>query len=196
MPLIDLLDLTGRAALVTGAGRGIGRQIALELARHGASVAVNDCDPLLADRVVAEIVEAGGPAAAFPADVRDYASVVAAVGSVEARYGSLDILVNNAGNAGPNPGLARSELFWESEPTDWVPWIETNLYGVLNCARACLPSMVGRRYGRMVTIISDAARVGDRRFVVYSAAKAGAAGFTRSLATHEALRYQTSRGAG
>jgi 2-hydroxycyclohexanecarboxyl-CoA dehydrogenase len=97
-------------------------------------------------------------------------------------FGRLDILVNNAGNAGPVQDLANLKPFWETGPEEWRPWLDTNLYGVLNTCRAALPGMMARRYGRIVTVISDAGRVGEPHLAVYSAAKAGAAGFMRALA--------------
>jgi 3-oxoacyl-[acyl-carrier protein] reductase len=102
--------------------------------------------------------------------------------AAEEKFGGIDILVNNAGNAGSAMALTDSQPFWETEPDEWQHWLRTNLYGVLNASRAVLEGMRQRNYGRIVTVISDAGRVGEARYVVYSAAKAGAAGFTRALA--------------
>jgi 3-oxoacyl-[acyl-carrier protein] reductase len=98
------------------------------------------------------------------------------------RFGRVDVLVNNAGNAGPDGSIAEPTPFWETEPASWERWISTNFYGVLHCTHAVLGGMVAQRYGRIVTVISDAGRVGEPHLAVYSAAKAGAAGLTRAVA--------------
>lgn len=174
-------DLSGRTALATGAGQGVGREIALTLAAHGAAVAVNDFAIERAQTVVAAIVEAGGRAIAVQADVSDAAGVAAMVARIEAELGPVDILINNAGNAGPDAAMPRLD-FWQADPSTWEAYLKVNLFGVMLCARACSPSMVARGYGRIVTIVSDAGRTGEQGHEAYSAAKAGAAGFSRSLA--------------
>jgi 3-oxoacyl-[acyl-carrier protein] reductase len=171
------IDLQGRRALVTGAGQGIGRTIAMTLADAGAVVAVNDVVPAHADAVTNEILAAGGQASPVPFDVTNFVQVTSALDSC----GAVDILVNNAGNAG-TAGFGRMCDFVESEPDDWAGYFAVNLYGVMHCTRAALPSMVEGGWGRVVTIISDAARHGDVKLAPYAAAKAGAAGFCRSVA--------------
>lgn len=171
------IDLQGRRALVTGAGQGIGRTIAMTLAEAGAVVAVNDVVPAHADAVTNEIVAAGGKGSPVPFDVTDFAQVTSALDG----YGGVDILVNNAGNAG-TAGFGRMCDFVESDPGDWASYFAVNLYGVMHCTRAALPAMVQLGWGRVVTIISDAARYGDVKLAPYAAAKAGAAGFCRSVA--------------
>jgi 3-oxoacyl-[acyl-carrier protein] reductase len=94
----------------------------------------------------------------------------------------MDVLVNNAGNMGPDASAVSDREFWETDPDEWQAWIGVNFHGVLNCSRAVLPGMVERRCGRLITIISDAGRVGEARSAVYSGVKAGAAGFTRAIA--------------
>jgi 3-oxoacyl-[acyl-carrier protein] reductase len=179
----DILDLDGKVALVSGAGQGVGRQIALHFAAHGvAGVAVNDYFAERAQAVVDEVVAAGGKAIAVPGDVTDLASVKAMVAGAEAAFGPVDILVNNAGNAGATPDADARKPFWETGPEAWNSFIGVNLYGVINCASACIPSMIERKGGRIITIISDAGRMGEAGLEVYSAAKAGAAGFTRAIA--------------
>lgn len=176
---MNVLDMTGRTVLVTGAGQGVGRQVALHCAAHGAVVAVNDFHADRAESVAAEIVEAGGKALGVGCDVTDLGAVTAMI----ERAGPVDVLVNNAGNAGPaDDPLANTPPFWETGPEDWEPWIATNFYGVLNASRAVLPGMVERSYGRIVTVISDAGRTGEPNLAVYGGAKAGAAGFSRGLA--------------
>jgi 2-hydroxycyclohexanecarboxyl-CoA dehydrogenase len=175
----ELLSLAGRTVLVTGAGQGVGRQVALYCAGHGASVVVNDFYADRAERVVEEARSAGGLAVAYGCDVTDFEAVEAMVASA----GEVDVLVNNAGNAGPALDPMRpAPPFWETQPKEWEPWLGTNFYGVLNCSRAALPGMVERRRGRVITVISDAGRVGEPNLAVYSGAKAGAAGFSRALA--------------
>lgn len=179
----DLMDLKGRVALVTGAGQGVGRQVALYMAEHGASgVVVNDYFQERADAVASEITETGSRAIGVQADVTDLDSVTAMVTAGEEEFGQVDILVNNAGNAGPTASIDEATPFWETGPEDWAKWMDVNYYGVLHSIRAALPGMVERNYGRIVTVISDAGRVGEPHLVVYSGAKAGAAGLMRGVA--------------
>jgi 3-oxoacyl-[acyl-carrier protein] reductase len=179
----DLLDLGGQNAFVTGAGQGAGRGIALMLARHGAGgVAVNDFVLERAEAVAAEIEALGVRAVAVQADVGDHASVAAAFATARTALGPVTLLVNNAGNAGPDANMGYSPPFWETAPGDWDRFFHTNLTGVMNCCHAALPEMVAARRGRIVTIVSDSGRVGEARLSVYAAAKAGAAGFVRSIA--------------
>lgn len=185
----DPLDLGGQIAFVTGGGQGAGRAIALALAKHGAGgVAVNDYVTERADAVAAEIVALGVPAVGVQADVGDLASVRAAVAKANEALGPVTILVNNAGNAGPNMNMAPSPLFWQTDPEDWDRYFHTNLRGVMNCCHAIIPTMVEQAKGRIVTIVSDAGRVGEARLAVYGAAKAAAAGFVRAIAK-EVGRY-------
>jgi 3-oxoacyl-[acyl-carrier protein] reductase len=185
----DPLDLGGQVGFVTGAGQGAGRAIALALARHNAGgVAVNDYYPERAEAVVAEIKALGVPALAVPADVGDHAAVTRAIKAATDGLGPVTLLVNNAGNAGPTSNMGNGPLFWESPPDDWERFFRTNLYGVMNCCHAALPGMVAQRTGRIVTIVSDAGRVGGARIATYSAAKAGANGFVRAIA-REAGRF-------
>lgn len=179
----DVLDLGGQVALVTGAGKGAGRAIALELAKHNAGgVAVNDFVAERAEEVVAEIKPLGVPAVAVPFDVCDLDAVRAAFAKAGSELGPVTILVNNAGMAGPDGAMSLLKNFWEEDPGEWGKYINTNLFGVFNCCHAALPAMVEAKQGRIVNIVSDSGRVGEPRQAVYSAAKAGAAGFTRSIA--------------
>ncbi|HZZ45715.1 MAG TPA: SDR family NAD(P)-dependent oxidoreductase [Pseudonocardia sp.] len=181
--MTNILDMTGRTALVTGAGQGVGRQVALHIAAHGGAVVVNDYHADRASAVAEEITELGARAVGLRCDVTDLDEVTDMVNQGAAALGPIDVLVNNAGNAGPadNP-LAHTPPFWETGPKDWEPWIATNFYGVLNSCRAVLPGMVEREYGRIVSVISDAGRTGEPNLAVYGGAKAGAAGFSRGLA--------------
>jgi NAD(P)-dependent dehydrogenase (short-subunit alcohol dehydrogenase family) len=170
------IDLSGKRALVTGGGQGVGRGISLALSSAGAEVAVNDFVGERAEAVAAELRAAGGKADALPFDVSNFDAAIEAV----ERGGPFDILINNAGNAGPE-GF-NFEPFSETSPADWDRYFNVNLFGVMNCTRAALTGMIEKGDGRIVTIVSDAGRWGEPRMAAYSAAKAAAAGFTRSLA--------------
>jgi NAD(P)-dependent dehydrogenase (short-subunit alcohol dehydrogenase family) len=181
--LTELIDLKGRVALVTGAGQGIGEAVARMIASQGAAVAVNDYYVERSNRVAMLIAQSGGRAIPVVSDVSDWEAVTRMVNAVEHDLGNIDILVNNAGNAGAErSALEPSPPFWESDPKDWVPWIAVNYQGVMVTTRAVIKGMVGRGHGRIVTVISDAGRVGEGNLIVYSGAKAGAAGFMRGLA--------------
>jgi 3-oxoacyl-[acyl-carrier protein] reductase len=176
------VDLTGKRALVTGAGQGVGEAISRYLGAAGAEVFVND---IVVDRAeaVAEQIGQQGKARAAVFDVTDWSSVEAAVNDI----GTVDILVNNAGNAGA-VGWDGMGPFVQTDPKQWGRFIDVNLYGVMHCARAVVPGMIEQNSGRVVTVVSDAGRFGDQNLAVYAAAKAGAAGFSRSLA-RELGRY-------
>jgi 3-oxoacyl-[acyl-carrier protein] reductase len=172
--------LAGRRALVTGAGRGVGAEIARTLAASGAAVAVNDLYAERADAVVDEIRKAGGRAARATGDVGDWQAVQQLVAeATRALGGGIDVLVNNAGL--PVGGGFRLELFAKTDPSIWEPWLRVSLYGVLHCTRAVLPGMLERGWGRVITIGSDAGLSGNPMLTAYAAAKAGAMGFTRAL---------------
>jgi 2-hydroxycyclohexanecarboxyl-CoA dehydrogenase len=177
-----IVELDDKVVLVTGAGQGVGRQIALDAASVGAAVViVNDFVPERAAAVAAEVGELGAKGFALPFDVTNYAAVGEAFETVKENFGHLHALVNNAGNAGAGGTAALSD-FWEDSPSDWDRWLGTNLFGVLNCVRHGVPLMREHGEGRVVTIISDAARAGEAGLEVYSASKAGAAGFMRAVA--------------
>ena len=179
----DTLDIGGQVALVTGAGKGVGRGIALELAKHNAGgIAVNDFDAGRANEVVEEVRAMGVKAVPAVFDVTDRGAVATVYEKVTAELGAPTILVNNAGNAGPDGTFDLGPPFWDEAPEVWNKYIATNFYGVLNCCHVALPYMVEAGRGRVVTIVSDSGRVGEPRLAVYAAAKAGAAGFMRSLA--------------
>jgi 3-oxoacyl-[acyl-carrier protein] reductase len=174
------IDLTGHRALVTGGGQGVGEEIARTLAQAGAQVLVNDLVLERAERVVSAIADDGGQANPSVFDVTDYDAVVDAVKS----GGPVDILVNNAGNAGRATTMGREDLrtLVDTEPDDWEGFIRVNMYGVMYATRAAIPAMIDAGWGRVVTVISDAARVGETHMPAYAAAKAAAAGFSRAVA--------------
>ncbi|HEX2737318.1 MAG TPA: SDR family oxidoreductase [Acidimicrobiia bacterium] len=167
--------IEGRIALVTGGGGGVGRAICIQLARAGAEVWVNDLHLERADGVVKEIEAERGTAHAVVADVTKGGQVPAMVKET----GAVDILVNNAGI--PAEGFSMKP-FVETGPDEWDPLIRLNLAAVLGVTRAYLPFMIERQWGRILTIVSDAGRKGERKQVVYGAAKAAAMGFSRGLA--------------
>ncbi|MBT0566838.1 SDR family NAD(P)-dependent oxidoreductase [Williamsia sp. CHRR-6] len=179
----NILDLTGHTALITGAGQGVGRAIALQFAANGASVVVNDFDAERAKNVVEELRAAGANATTAVGDVGDFEGFGAAIAAAADELGPIDILVNNAGNRGAEAPNSAPKPFWEQDPSDWNPYLNVNLHGVLNASRHVFPHMISKKYGRLITVVSDAGRVGEiNGMESYSAAKAGAAGFTRSMA--------------
>jgi 3-oxoacyl-[acyl-carrier protein] reductase len=179
----DLLDMEGQVAIVTGAGQGAGRAIARELARHNVGgIAVNDFVAERAESVAEEIRATGIPAMAVSFDVGDIEAVRAANQAIKEKLGAATILVNNAGNAGPTDDIGFSAMFWDEDPAMWGKYFRTNMFGVMNCCHTFIPNMVEARRGRVVTIVSDAGRVGEARLAAYATAKAGAAGFVRAIA--------------
>lgn len=160
---------------MTGGGRGIGRAIAHRLARTGVAIGIVDLDGTTARAVANEIAIAGGRAVAADADVGDLVAVQAAVRAVEDGLGPLDVLVNNA-------GWDRMTLFVESEPAFWDRVIAVNYKGALNVTHTVLPGMIDRKRGRIVTVASDAGRVGSTGEAVYSGCKAALIGFSKALA--------------
>jgi NAD(P)-dependent dehydrogenase (short-subunit alcohol dehydrogenase family) len=170
-----MTTLDGKVALVTGAGQGVGAGIARVLADRGATVVVNDLFPERAEAVAAQL---GDRATAVAFDVTDHDAVRAGF----ATAGPVDVLVNNAGI--PTVGFPQVD-FKDSDPAVWRRFVDLNLYGVLNCTHAALAGMCERGWGRVVTISSEAGRVGlPIRVALYGAAKAGAIGLMKHLA-HE-----------
>jgi 3-oxoacyl-[acyl-carrier protein] reductase len=170
------MKLSGRVALVTGAGRGIGKAIALKLAEEGATVGVNDIEAPYGKDTVKRIVEAGGIASSYGADVADRKQVAGCLKSLVGKYGRIDILVNNAG--------VRKDFAFRSMPvTAWKEVMDTFLLGCFNCSQAVQEYMVERNYGKILNIASPVppALAGGGN-VNYAAANSGLEGFTRALA--------------
>jgi meso-butanediol dehydrogenase/(S,S)-butanediol dehydrogenase/diacetyl reductase len=174
--------LAGRITLVTGAGRGIGRAIALRYARDGATVVVTDIDVVLAEAVTAEIVAAGGTAASMRCDVSDPDQSVAAVDFAIDRFGRLDVLVNNA-------GVVRVQPFLKVQPEDWDFIHAVNSRGLFFAVQAGAKQMLrqdapapGRPRGKIVNVASIAGRSGRPMFAAYAASKAAAISVTQSAA--------------
>ena len=177
--------LDERVAVVTGASRGIGRAIAIELARQGAKVIVNyNQNADAAQEVVTAIHSAGGEATAVRADVSDFSQAEALIKQAVSDYGQLDILVNNA-------GTTRDMVIMLMTEADWDEVIRTNLKSAFNCSKAAVKVMMRRRYGRIVNITSVAGIAGNAGQTNYSASKAGLIGFTKALAREVAARSIT-----
>ncbi len=176
------MKLKDRAAVVTGGASGIGRAITQALAREGARVAVLDLDEGGARETAAAIERAGGSAAAHRIDITDVGAVDGAIDAVAARWGGLHVLVNCAGWDKPMP-------FVETTPEFWDKIIAVNLRGPLACTRAALRHMIKADYGKIVTIASDAGRVGSTGEAVYSAAKGGLIAFTKTVAREVARHH-------
>lgn len=170
------LELKGQAVLVTGAGSGIGQAIALAFAAEGAAVAVNDLTRERCQETLDLLQATGVPAVAAPFDVTRLHDVKASIGEIEGRFGRLDILVNNAAI------MVNNTPFVESRPEDSEREIAVGLFGAMHCVRGVLRGMIDRTHGRIVNIVSDAARVGQEKEVAYSSAKGGLISFTKSLA--------------
>jgi NAD(P)-dependent dehydrogenase (short-subunit alcohol dehydrogenase family) len=167
--------LEGRVALVTGAGRGLGKAMALALAREGARLALVARSRDQLERAAAECRALGAEAEAFPADVADEAAVAQLARHVLARFSALHILINNAGVNVRKP-LADFTL------AEWRQVLDTNLTGPFLLCRAFVPHMKGQGFGRILNICSNQSHVGLAHRVAYGASKAGLLGFTRALA--------------
>ncbi len=179
-----MTDLKGRIALVTGASQGIGRAVALELARAGATVALAARNEAKLAEAVAEIEAAGGQAAAFTLDVASEESIKAAAKAVIERFGKVEILVNNA-------GITRDTLALRMKRDDWESVLSTNLTGAFLLTQALLSPMLRNRWGRIINITSVVGRTGQAGQANYAASKAGLIGLTRSLARELASRSIT-----
>ena len=177
------LGLQHKNVIVTGGGNNIGRAIALAFGAEGCHVAIGELNRPAGEGVAAEIaaLDAGGSAIVVDADVTDRASADAMVAEVIARLGSVDVLVNNV-------GWTIDRLFLDKARDEHVKEVEVNLWGAINCIHATLPHMVERQSGAIVSISSDAGRMGEYREAVYSACKAGVIALSKSLA-RETGRY-------
>jgi 3-oxoacyl-[acyl-carrier protein] reductase len=170
------MGLHGKIALVTGATSDVGREIALNLAAEGASVAVNyRSSGKEADAIVAEIKAKGGNAKAYQADVSDLAAVNTMVDGIVKDFGGLNILINNA-------GIAKRQRFVETMPQDWHRQIDACLYGAIHSCHAAAPHLEAAKNGRIVAIIGDSSRVGESGLAIVAAARAGVVGLMKSLA--------------
>jgi 2-hydroxycyclohexanecarboxyl-CoA dehydrogenase len=169
------LNLAGKSVVVTGGGSNIGRAISLAFARERVSLAVAEIDEGAARKVVAAAEGLGAKAIAVPTDVTKWDSVQAMVRTVEERFGRVDVLVNNV-------GWVRDALFMEKPREEWQREVEINLWSMINCTRAVLDGMVARKAGAIVSLGSDAGRIGEFREGVYGACKAGVMALSKSIA--------------
>jgi NAD(P)-dependent dehydrogenase (short-subunit alcohol dehydrogenase family) len=170
------MKLKGKVALVTGAARDVGREIALGLAAEGAAVAVNYRGSKdSADRVVAEITSNGGKAIAYGADVSDFDAVQKMVAKIVADFGGLNIVVNNA-------GAALRNRFVETTPEEWQKQIDICLYGAIHVSKAAAPHLEKAGDGRIIALVGDSSRVGESGLSIVAAARAGVIGLMKSLA--------------
>ena len=168
-------SLEGQVALVTGASRGIGRAVALELARLGATVVGTATSESGAAEIEKAVVEAGRKGAGMALDVTDAAACEALVGEVEKRFGAIAILVNNA-------GITRDMTFRKMTKADWDAVISTNLDSAFNMTKQVMDGMVERKWGRVINVSSVNGQKGAFGQTNYAAAKAGMHGFTKALA--------------
>lgn len=173
------MKLAGKVAVVTGGASGIGRAIVEALAREGARVAVFDLNEAGARDTVAALERTGGQGSAHRVDITDVAAVDATMDAVAARDGGLHVLVNCAGWDKPMP-------FVDTTPEFWDRILAINLKGPLACTRAALRHMITQQSGKIITIASDAGRVGSTGEAVYSAAKGGLIAFTKTIARETA----------
>jgi 3-oxoacyl-[acyl-carrier protein] reductase len=177
------IDLSGKVALVTGSSRGIGRAIAVSLATHGATVALNATSNV--SETAQAITTLGGVSSTHIADIRDAEAVREMVDSIVAQHGSIDVLVNNA-------GVRRDTLMLRMSEDDWQDVLATNLTGAFHCTRAALKHMIRKRRGQIVNMGSIIGLRGNAGQANYAAAKAGLAGLTMSTALEVASRGITA----
>ncbi len=178
----NLQNLRGQVAIITGASRGIGRAIALELSKQGAKIVINyAASSAAADAVVDTITQAGGDAISLQADVSKAEEVDALTNAVMEKFSRVDILVNNA-------GITRDTLLLRMKLEDWQAVIDLNLTGVFLCTKAASNIMLKQRSGRIINITSVAGLMGNPGQANYSAAKAGVIGFTKAVAKELASR--------
>lgn len=174
-------DLAERIAIITGSGQGIGRAIALELARRGARIVTNDVTGCCADETLALVRELGSDGLAVTADVSDSAQVESMVKTVIDTFGQVDILVNNA-------GTTRDNLIMRMPEEEWDLIQRVNLKSAWLCSKAVIRPMMRRKYGRIISISSASGLMGQAGQTNYSASKAGMIGLTKALAREVASR--------
>ena len=173
------MRLKEKRAFITGAGSGIGRAIALEFAREGADVACHDINLHNAGNTAGQVAQLGRRAVAVKSDIGDFNSTRTAAQEAETKLGSIDILVHAA-------GIAPMSAFVDTSYEDWDRVQKVHLYGLFNISRVLIKGMIGRKWGRIITISSLSGTSGDPMFVHYSAAKAGMLGFVKALAKETA----------
>ena len=175
------LNLAGRTVIVTGGGSNIGRAIVLAFASEKCNVVIADIDEAQGQKTAKEASSLGGKVIAIKTDVTSFDSVTATVKRIIEEFGKLDILVNNV-------GWTLDRLFIEKSRSELEKEVNINFWGVLNCTRAVLEHMIERKYGKIISIGSDAGRMGEYREAVYAACKGGVIALSKSLA-RELGRY-------
>jgi 3-oxoacyl-[acyl-carrier protein] reductase len=178
------MSLAGRVALVTGASQGIGRTCALRLAKEGVTVAVAARNQEKLNELVEEITAAGGKAAAFALDVGDEEQVKSTVKAIIAQFEKIEILVNNA-------GITRDQLVMRMKRADWDAVLQTNLTSAYLCIQQVVPSMLRKKWGRIINITSVFGQMGQAGQANYSASKAGLIGLTMAIAREVGSRTIT-----
>lgn len=175
------MELTGKVALVTGAAQGIGKAVALLLARNGADMVVSDINFEKAQETVKEVETIGRKAMAMKVDVSNFNDVDQMTKAILERFGKIDILINNA-------GIARDKLILRMTEEDWDAVIDINLKGTFNCTKAVLKQMIKQKTGKIVNIASVVGEMGNAGQSNYAASKAGVIGLTKTIAREVAQR--------
>lgn len=177
-------EIKGKVALITGSARGIGRSIALRMARGGAKVVLSDIDESALKTAAGEFSKEGFDSASEVCDISDATQVKEMIAKIEKEYSSLDILVNNA-------GITKDALLVRSKEEDWDTVLAVNLKGTMNCTKSAARGMMKRQWGRIVNIASVVGQIGNTGQAIYSATKAGIIGFTKTMARELASRNIT-----
>lgn len=175
------MGLQGKNAIITGGAKGIGKAIATRLAKDGANIGIFDIDKDVADATAQEVSQTGVEALAFKCDVTDQGQVKSAVEGFISKFGSIDILINNT-------GIDKSQFFIDTDPTLWDRMISVNYKSFLTVTHTCLPYMIQKQSGNIVSLGSDAGRVGNSGEVVYCGTKAAIMASSKALA-REVARY-------
>jgi 3-oxoacyl-[acyl-carrier protein] reductase len=180
-PALPAISLAGQVAVVTGAGRNIGRAIAVRLAEAGADVALVGRSEGLLEEVATAIRRLGRGALAFPCDVADAAAVAATAEKIVEKFGRIDILINNA-------GVTRDKLLLRMDEADWDEVLDVNLKGAFHFSKVAARAMIRQKRGRILSVTSVIGQIGNAGQANYAASKAGLIGFTKSLAKELAPR--------
>ena len=170
------MGIEGKAAVITGAASGLGRETARYLVRDGAKVLLSDVNQENLDALAQELTTAGGTVETTTTDVRDYGECERLAATAKDKFGGVDLLLASAGVGGAH------QFFVDSTPDDWELMLQVNVRGILNTNRCIAPLMVERKSGSIVNIASEAGKVGEKRIVVYSATKGAVISFSKAFA--------------
>lgn len=179
-----MFDVSGKVAIVTGGGRGIGKAIVMELAKAGVKICFTNRNAEMAAKVAEEVKAAGGECISVQGDIADPDHCAEVVKATADAFGRIDILVNNA-------GITKDNLFMRMKQEEWSQVIDTNLTGVFNMSKAVIKTMMKQKYGKIINISSVVGHTGNPGQVNYASTKAGLLGFTKSLAKELAARNIT-----